>query len=175
MDIMVRNEGESEAFFQVKSNMEFRFLVSLKVNFINEETFVDGILTKGWVKNEMIGFKENEASISKSANGYDLLINGTKEPIDDKEIKYTVTKIYTQEPENGQKVFSQYYGIHFTFEKTGEHQYKFQSPEGDNFYTYQYGVCTDIRIERDFATIHFRLQPDSFAAVKSGRNNFKNR
>ena len=65
MDILVRQEG-THRIFHVESHMEFRFLISLKVNFVNEETFEEGVLQKGFVKNEMIGFKESEANITKT-------------------------------------------------------------------------------------------------------------
>ncbi len=171
MDILVRTE-ENREIFVVKSNMEFRFLISLKVKFHNEEEFVDGILVKGNVKNEMIGFKESEAHIEKNDEGYDLTINGSGAPLAESEISYTVCKIYTQEPEDGQKLFSQYYGKYFVFEKIEDHKYRYSSPEGDNYYTYEYGICTEVKVERDFATIYFKLQPESLAAVKSGRSKF---
>ena len=122
----------------------------------------------------MIGFKENEARIEKTPDKYHLWINGTPEPIHDKEITYTVSQIYTQEPHDGQKVFSQYYGTYFTFKKTGDHEYKYTSDEGDNFYTYLNGICTDVKVERDFATIYFKLKPESLAAVKKNASQFQN-
>ena len=171
MDILVRKEGDLQTFL-VKSHMEFRMLISLKVNFINEETFQDGVLQQGMVKNEMIGFKESEAAITKSSSGYHLTINGKRQPCDESAITYTVANIYTQEPEDGQKVYSQYYGKYFTFEQLGDHQFKFESPEGDNFYWYENGVCTKVRVERDFATVHFNLKPESLADVRKGKTKF---
>ena len=173
MDIQVIKEG-NRSVYKVKSHMDFRFLVSLKVRFINEETFVNGVLMTGMVNNKMIGFKESEAEIKKREGGYDLQINGVREPIKDQVLEYTVTKIYTEEPTDGQLVFSQYYGEHFKFVKIRDHQYKFSSPEGDNYYTYTDGICTDIKIERDFATIYFTLKPESLANVKSSEDSSKN-
>ena len=171
MDILVRSDGDQRTF-QVKSHMEFRMLISLKVNFINEEVFKDGVLQEGMVKNEMIGFKESEASIKKTASGYDLIINGKRQPCDESTITYTVANIYTQEPRDGQKVYSQYYGKYFIFERLGDHEYKFESPEGDNFYWYENGVCTKVRVERDFATVYFNLKPESLADVRTGKTKF---
>ncbi|MDW3197300.1 MAG: DUF6134 family protein [Cytophagales bacterium] len=173
MDIVIKKHND-ERIYDVRSNMEFRVLVSLKVIFENTETFKNGILQTGSVANKMIGFKENEAHIEKTPDKYHLWINGTPEPIDDQEITYTVSQIYTQEPKDGQKVFSQYYGTYFTFEKTGEHEYKYTSSEGDNHYTYLNGICTDVKVERDFATIYFKLKPESLAAVKKNASQFQN-
>ncbi len=173
MDIVIKKEG-NERIFDVRSNMEFRILVSLKVVFENTESFEDGVLQSGTVRNQMIGFKESEARIEKTPDKYHLWINGTPEPIDTRDIRYTVTKIYTQEPYDGQKVFSQYYGTYFTFEKTGDHEYKYTSSEGDNSYTYLNGICTDVKVERDFATIYFKLKPESLAAVKNNASQFQN-
>lgn len=173
MDILINKDGD-DRIFEVKSNMEFRVIVTLRVEFENYETFRGGVLQAGNVINKMIGFKENDARIEKTEKGYDLWINGTPEPIRDSEITYSVSNIYTQEPYDGQKVFSQYYGEYFTFEKTGEHQYRYTSSEGDNHYTYLNGICTDVKVERDFATIYFRLQPESLAAVKNNAAQFLN-
>lgn len=172
MDITVVKD-DFKQIFNVKSEMDFRFLISLKVRFVNYEIFENGVLEEGMINNRMIGFKESEASIRKTIDGYDLLINGSKELVEDKEITYSVSKIYTQEPVDGQKVYSQYYGKYFTFEETGLHHYKFSSPEGDNYYTYEQGICTDIKIERDFATIFFKLKPESLAAVKSNAAKYR--
>lgn len=173
MDIVIKNSGDDQTFF-VTSNMEFRVLVTLRVEFTNEEIFHDGVLIVGSVNNKMIGFKENEARIERKDEEYHLWINGTPEPIREKEIKYTVSQIYTREPYDGQKVFSQYYGTYFTFEKVAPHEYKYTSSEGDNYYTYLNGICTDVKVERDFATIYFKLKPESLAAVKRNASQFQN-
>ncbi len=172
MDIRVEEEGTSQTF-EIESSMDFRMLITLKVRFHNKETFRAGILESGTVNNRMIGFKESNATIQKQLRGYHLLINDDPTPVQDQEITYTVAKIYTQEPFDGQKVFSPYYGEFFTFTKVGPNQYKYSAPEGDNYYTYHEGVCTDIIVERDFTTISFKLKPEVMAAVKSNAANFR--
>ena len=172
MDITIRNSGDDRIYL-VTSNMEFRVLFTLRVEFTNKEIFHNDVLISGSVTNKMIGFKENEAHIERTDDKYHLWINGTPEPIHDKEIKYTVSQIYTQEPYDGQKVFSQYYGAYFTFKKVGDHEYKYTSSEGDNYYTYLNGICTDVKVVRDFATIYFKLKPESLAAVKKNASKFR--
>ena len=150
MDILIQFSGD-DRIYDIKSHMEFKvLLVSLRVEFENHEIFHNDVLQSGMVRNKMIGFKESEAKIEKTNDRYNLWINGTPEPIHDKEITYSVSNIYTQEPHDGQKVFSQYYGEYFVFEKIGAHEYKYTSSEGDNFYTYLNGICTDVKVERDF-------------------------
>lgn len=173
MDITIKKDGIQQ-IYDVNSNMEFRVIVSLKVVFENREVFQDGVLQSGSVKNQMIGFKESEAHIEKAEDKYHLWINGTPEPIYDAEINYSVSQIYTLEPHDGQRVFSQYYGTYFTFEKIDDHYYRYSSSEGDNYYTYLNGICTDVKVERDFATIFFKLKPESLAAVKKNASQFQN-
>ncbi|MEM9328873.1 MAG: DUF6134 family protein [Bacteroidota bacterium] len=172
MDVMVLTEGQRQTF-DIESSMDFRFLISLKVRFHNHEVFDQGILEHGQVDNQMIGFKESHATIKRQINGYHLLINDKHTPVEAQRITYTVAKIYTQEPYNGQMVYSPYYGAFFTFEKVGPNEYRYSAPEGDNFYAYHEGVCTEVRLERDFATIRFKLKPEVLAAVKSNAANFR--
>ena len=41
------------------------------------------------------------------------------------------------------------------------------SPQGENYYRYDNGICTEVTVIRDFGTLHFNLSPESYLIVNS--------
>jgi hypothetical protein len=168
LEVIRRTSGEQE-FVNIKSDVEFRILFSFRVIYGLEEKFDKGVLQAGSGFNTLNGSYQKQTKIAKSTDGYKLEIDGVEVNLPDREITYTVSRIYYQEPEDGERTYSQTFGKWLTFEQVSDHRYKLPSPDGDNYYTYTNGVCTFVEVNRDYGDVTFEMKPESLARVKEDK------
>ena len=149
----------------IVSKVEYKLLFKFLIDFNLEENYEYGVLQDGKSKNMLNGVVQKESKIRKQGEDYILEYGGVPNRISE-QINYSIAEIYFREPNAGLSVFSQHFGKFLVFEETERDVYKIESPDGDNYYTYDRGICSEIKIFRDFANLTFRLQPNSFARVK---------
>lgn len=148
-----------------ESHVSFRILIALNLDYSQYEKFINGQLNWGKALSLLSGRTQKDSRIIANSEGYVLTLDGVSVQIDD-DIDFSVSQIYFTEPHDGQRVFSQQFGQFFRFEEVEAHNYRMTSPDGDNYYTYTNGICTQVRVIRDFANFSFVIQPDSMDAVK---------
>lgn len=148
---------------------QFRLLLSFEVEYDLKETFANGELISGKGFNTLNGTDQKRTDMSKEGDKYSLVIDGIRTVIDEKSIRDSVSEIYFEEPHDGKRVFSAYFGRYLVFIKTGDKTYSLTSPDGTNVYKYENGICTRVDVSRDFANFHFELKPESLAAVRNNK------
>lgn len=146
---------------------KFRIIWQIEVEYDLVETFLGDTLVSGTSWNTLNESKQKDTKLSKEDQQYSLIIDGIHTTINEPVITRSVSEIYFEEPEHSEKVFSAYFGRYLTFEKIGEHQYELTSPDGSNIYTYENGICVEVKISRDFATFSQVLKPEVLAAVRN--------
>jgi len=150
----------------VDVKVEFRLLFSFTLDFLLEEQFEGGVLVGGSSINKLNGSTQKESSVEKRKENYRLVIGGTPNRVQRDTITYSISEIYFREPESGEEAFSQHFGQFLKFEKVKPHTYKMVSPDGENYYTYENGVCIKVRVVRDYANYSLIIKPESYAQVK---------
>lgn len=153
--------------YELITQTEFRILFKFEVEYELEESFQGSVLTTGSGFNTLNGSRQKTTKLNKKDRFYELIIDGIHTKIDEVEIRDSVSEVYFEEPYHNKEVFSAYFGRYLTFEKMGEHKYKLTSPDGVNEYTYENGICTYVKVSRDFATFSQELKPDLLAAVRN--------
>ncbi len=149
----------------IRSFVEYRLLISFSVDFQLNETFNQGILISGDANNTLNGVTQKESTIKRNGEGYVLMIGGNPNEISES-IDYSVAEVYFREPKNEMKAFSQHFGRFLPFEKVDANTYRLDSPDGENLYTYNNGVCVKVEIARDFGRLVFKMKPETYARVK---------
>ena len=149
-----------------ESDVTFRILLAFRIKFTQYEKFVNGKLNWGKALNLLNGRTQKDSKIVLNEKGHMLTLDGVDVQMTDP-IEYSVSQIYFTEPRDGQKVFSQQFGQFFTFKKVGDHEYVMNSPDGDNYYSYTNGICTKVRVIRDFANFNFVIREQSREAIES--------
>ena len=162
---ITRNVTGNVEEISFESHVSFRVLVTLNLDYTQYEKFVDGHLNWGKALSVLSGRTQKDSRVVANEAGYRLTIDGVSAQLN-KEISYSVSQIYFTEPPDGQLVFSQQFGQFFRFEEIGEHEYRMISPDGNNYYTYTNGICTEVQVDRDFANFSFVIQPASMEAVE---------
>lgn len=165
MEVTRTVRGSTEEI-KFKSDVTFRVLLSFRIKFDQYEKFVKGELNWGKALSTLNGRTQKDSKIVANERGHLLTLDGVSAQVTDP-IEFSVSQIYFSEPRDGQRVFSQQFAQFFTFKKVDDHKYVLSSPDGDNYYTYTNGICTHVRVLRDFANFSFVIKPESMNAVKS--------
>ena len=144
-------------------------IFSFEVEYDLKETFDAGGMISGSGFNTLNGGTQKETQMRRLSDRYELVIDGIRTEIDETAIFDSVSEIYFEEPHDGKRVFSAYFGRFLTFDKEEDGTYSLTSPDGVNVYTYYNGICTEVKVSRDFATFTFKIKPESLTAVKNKR------
>lgn len=160
-----RIQKENAVKYEIKSEVTFRILFSFTVDYESSSEYKHGKLIKEYTHNELNGSTQKESTIWFDGEKYTLDLNGSRSTFKGP-IKYSVATIYFQEPKDGQKVYSPQFGDYLTFNEVGNHQYELESPDGMNLYSYRNGLCTEVKVSRDFAKFYFKMTPESLKKVE---------
>lgn len=157
--------SENQVRYEIESKVTFRILFSFTVDYESTSEYKHGRLIKEYTHNQLNGSTQKKSTIWFDGEKYTLDLDGIRTTLNET-IKYSVATIYYEEPKDGQRVFSPQFGTHLTFTKVGDHQYEMESPDGINLYTYTNGICSEVKVSRDFAKFYFQMTPESLQAVK---------
>ena len=152
--------SENQVKYEIDSKVTFRILFSFTVDYASASEYKYSQLIKEHTHNKLNGSTQKKSTIWFDGEKYTLDLDGVRSTIKD-DIRYSVTAIYFEEPQDGQKVFSPQFGDYLTFIKIDEHQYEMESPDGLNIYSYTNGICSEVKVNRDFARFSFQITDES--------------
>ncbi len=162
-----RISSSSEVIYENITGVKYKILVLLEVKYVLKEIFEDGVLIRGEGFSSLNGSKKMTYNIFKKKGGYVLRTKERSQSIPFETITYSAAKIYFEEPKDKQPVFSQHFATYLNFQEVDPHYYLLTSPQGENYYRYVNGICTEVTVIRDFGTLHFNLSPESYLIVNS--------
>ena len=151
----------------IKNDVEFTLLFSFTSLYWLSETFQNGVLQSGNSYNEFNGRRQKETTLKRNGSKYYIIEDEVSSYFGEKDLAYSVSNFYFTEPKGGQQVFSQWFGKFMTMREESPHVYQVTSPDGTNTYWYKNGICTKVKVSRDFATFYFKIQDESLARLKS--------
>ena len=152
--------------YYIQSKVVFRILFSFTVDYESRSQYVNNELERESTINKLNGNVQKSSVIVRNGEDYLHTQNEITTP-QDGPIDYSVATIYFNEPTPNQQVYSPQFGSYLTFEKIGDHQYKMESPDGTNIYTYMNGICVEVKVSRDFAKFYFKMTPETYYAVEN--------
>ncbi len=161
-----RIESENQVKYEINSKVTFKILFSFTVDYESTSEYKYGKLIKEYTHNMLNGSTQKKSTIWFDGEKYTLDLDGSRTTIQEP-INYSVATIYFEEPTDGQKVFSPQFGDYLTFTKIEDHQYEMESPDGENIYTYTNGICSEVKVSRDFAKFYFQMTEKSLLKVQS--------
>lgn len=156
----------SDVEYYIDSKVVFRLLFSFTIDFESASLYKNGVLERESANRKLNGSTQKASAIVKKGENYSHTLNDVTTP-EKGPITYSVSTIYFNEPYPNQKVFSPQFGKYLVFEKVGEHVYEMESPDGTNVYTYMNGICTEVKVIRDFAKFYFKMTPETLYAVRN--------
>lgn len=160
-----RTTTDNQVYYEIESEVTFRILFSFTVDYESTSEYRGGKLIKEYTHSKLNGSTQKESSIWHNGQNYTHDYEGVKSSVEGP-ISYSVAAIYFREPRDGQKVYSPQFGVDLQFEKISDGVYELESPDGTNEYHYTNGICTQVKVYRDFAKFSFDMTPESLVAVK---------
>lgn len=157
--------SENQVKYEIDSKVTFRILFSFTVDYESTSEYKNDKLIKEYTHNMLNGSTQKKSTVWFDGEKYTLDLDGSRITFQEP-IKYSVAAIYYEEPKDGQRVYSPQFGDYLTFEKIGDHEYEMESPDGTNVYTYTNGICSEVKVYRDFAKFSFVMTPESLQAVR---------
>jgi hypothetical protein len=157
----------SEVTYENITEVRYKILIELEIKYVLQETFEQGILMRGHGFSSLNGSKKTTYDIVKKEEGYVLRAEDIPQRLPFETIIYSAAKIHFEEPWDQQAVFSQHFVTYLNFEEINPHYYLLTSPQGENYYRYENGICTEVTVIRDFGTLYFNLMPESYVIVNT--------
>ncbi len=157
--VVERSKVGSETVFSVESSVEYRLLLSFKIEYESKERFVNGILADGSAVNTLNGKVQKQSVVKWDGGKYVINLNGELSQINEKGIGFSIPHLYYNEPVNQRQVFSQQFAGYVPMYEDKAKVYVLDSPDGKNYYTYNAeGICEEVKVSRTYATFYFRLK-----------------
>ena len=161
-----RSAYNNHVEYNINSKVVFRILFSFTVDYQSTSVYKNNELERESTISYLNGSTQKASAILRNGDEYSLTLNDVTS-IEKAPITYSVASVYFVEPKDGEKVYSPQFGTYLTFEKIKDHQYQLESPDGVNIYTYMNGICTEVKVSRDFAKFYFKMTPETYFAVRN--------
>lgn len=148
--------------YKTETEVTFRILKEFKVESTFESIFQREQLTYGRTLNLLNG-KERESS-RVIWNGVEYICEREgKQKVVNQKITHSIAKLYFEEPLLTDSTFSERFIEKCFVEKTDtKGHYILHLPDGkENLYTYNNGICTEVKVDLFLATIYFKLSDKS--------------
>lgn len=156
---LYKNQTGSNVSFKTVSNVQIRFLIKVKVQSEEISNFESGKLMYSSLSRIVNGKEKAAKQTTANGNIYQLTSFGKPMPSIDKLIDYNLNVLYTREPFNNQKIYSDNFQQFLNVEQVAPHRYKIVLPDGNyNYYTFQDGICNIAELHHSFYTIYIQLK-----------------
>lgn len=158
MQLAVKKNGE-EMFMRLTSNVSMRFIVSINVQSEEEATFKNGVLVYSKACRKVNGKQKVNNETRAAGDIYKTVCDNKTGCIRQKQIGYNFLMLYMHEPVNTHTVYSDNFQQFLAIQKTGEHAYKIELPDGNyNTYFFKDGLCNKVEIHHSLYTINMVLK-----------------
>ena len=155
---LTKKDSGLTTFLQMESEAKKRILFLIT---IYEKQSV--VIEKGQVKYSCVFRKVNGSvktnkCIHSTCCGYELCKDGEKEKIKLSSIQHNQLSLYYDEPVKYKQIYSDQFETTLTIETIKPNHYKIDLPDGNtNYYTYQNGVLTSLKLKHFFFSAEFIL------------------
>lgn len=152
MSFLQKETGE-DLFLKITSKVNTRFLFKIDVETEDVAHFKSGKLMTSGVKRSVNG-SEKEAKETNWVSDYYEIKSGDKTSRIKQPISYNMMLLYTTEPVDVQKIYSDNFQCFLPIQKNGAHQYRINLPDGNyNDYHFENGVCKLVVVHHSLYTI----------------------
>jgi len=155
-----QNSYGSRTILKMETEVKTRFIFTFIAKAEEETIYENGVMTWSSFYRKMNGNVKADKKIKASGNSY-TIFNGSKtETLNNYPIRYNMLSIYTMEPVNISKVYSDNYQQFLDIQKLALHHYKIKFPDGNYCeYFYSNGICSKVEIHHSLysATIELKI------------------
>ena len=155
---LAKKDSGLTTFLQMESEAKKRILFLITIYEKQSAVIEKGQVKYSSVYRKVNGSVKTNKCIHSTCCGYELCKNGEKEKTNLTSIQHNQLTLYYEEPINYSQIYSDQFETMLPIEKTTTNHYKIELPDGNtNYYTYQNGVLTNIKIKHTFFSAEFIL------------------
>lgn len=155
-----QNSYGSRTILKLETEVKTRFIFSFIANAQEETIYENGILTWSSFFRKMNGNVKADKKTKASGTSYTIFNGNKTETLNAYPIRYNMLSIYTMEPVNIGKVYSDNFQQFLDIQKLAVHHYKIKFPDGNYCeYFYSNGICSKVEIHHSLysATIELKI------------------
>ena len=155
-----QNSFGNRTILKMETEVRTRFIFTFIAKASEETIYENGIMTWSSFYRKMNGNVKADKKTKASGSSY-TIFNGTKtETLNKYPIRYNMLSIYTVEPVNIGKVYSDNFQQFLDIQKLALHHYKIKFPDGNYCeYYYSNGICSKVEVHHSLysATIELKM------------------
>jgi len=143
---------------EMQSNVKTRFIISFTALSNEEAVYKNGILLHSSIYRKLNGTEKVNKQHLAGNKQYIIHAGERTEVTKNYPITYNMLSLYSKEPENIGRVYSDNFQTFIAIQKTDQHRYKITLPDGNyNDYYYKNGVLNLVEVHHSFYSANIVL------------------
>ena len=140
---------------EVRTRMIFLFTAKAR----EESIYENGVLTWSSIYRKMNGNEKANKKTRLAGNNYIISKGDESETLNNYPIRYNMLSLYTQEPVNVKRVYSDNFQQFLDIQVIAPHHYKIRFPDGNSCeYFYNNGVCAKVKVNHSLYSASIELK-----------------
>jgi hypothetical protein len=154
-----QNSSGNRTILKMETEVKTRFIFTFIAKSREETIYENGIMTWSSFYRKMNGNVKADKKTKASGSGYTIFNGAKTEILNNYPIRYNMLSIYTVEPVNIGKVYSDNFQQFLDIQKLALHHYKIKFPD-DNYceYFYNNGICSKVQIHHSLYSATIELK-----------------
>jgi len=146
-------------YLKMESDVKTRLIFTFTAHASEEAVYNNGILLRSSIYRRLNGTEKANKQHEVTGNRQYLIRTGkTSEFTKTYPITYNMLSLYSKEPENISKVYSDNFQTFLAIEKAASHKYKITLPDGNyNYYYYKNGILNLVEVHHTFYSANIIL------------------
>jgi len=146
-------------YLKMESDVKTRLIFTFTAHASEEAVYNNGILLRSSIYRRLNGTEKANKQHEATGNRQYLIRTGkTSEFTKTYPITYNMLSLYSKEPENISKVYSDNFQTFLAIEKAASHKYKITLPDGNyNYYYYKNGILNLVEVHHSFYSANIIL------------------
>jgi hypothetical protein len=145
-------------YLEMESEVKTRFLFAFTISVKEEAVYSNGILLRSSIYRQTNGNEKANKQHLVGNNQYIIQTGKNSAVVKNYPITYNMLSLYSMEPANVDKVYSDSFETFVSIQKMGEHRYKISLPDGSyNSYYYKQGVLTLVEVHHSLYSANIVL------------------
>jgi hypothetical protein len=146
-------------YLKMESDVKTRLIFTFTAHASEEAVYNNGILFRSSIYRRLNGSEKANKQHQATGNRQYLIRTGERSELTKTyPITYNMLSLYSKEPENISKVYSDNFQAFLTIEKVAPHKYKVTLPDGNyNYYYYKNGTLILVEVHHSFYSANIVL------------------
>jgi hypothetical protein len=137
----------NRTILSMESEVSTRFIFQFTAKAKEETIYDNGIMTWSSIYRKMNGNVKADKKTKANGGSYTIFNGNKTETLNNYPIRYNMLSIYSTEPVNISKVYSDNFQRVLDIQKLNSNHYKIKFPDGNyNEYYYEHGDCAKVEI-----------------------------